>query len=92
MTMLFEAAQSSRDREEIDGPGAIKAIQHSAVHPKWVLGFENAQAMYEGSQLAIHQLELLLLYRCNFQDRVIRRTDGIGVKVYIPWRQITAEV
>ncbi len=83
-TSLVGATSRTGGSPEVDGPGAITGIRNSAIHPKGGQRFSDDQVIYEGGQIAIRYLELLILNRLGYMGATNSRVDRSGPE-YVPW-------
>lgn len=68
-----------------DGPSAISAIRNDLVHPE-KRGYGNLA--YETWQLALHYVELVIFYLCNYHGRYSDRTRWpkfVAETELVPW-------
>jgi hypothetical protein len=80
---LHSAAQAIQP--PLDGPGAVAEIRNGTVHPKAQPRLTDDQVIYEGGQLAMRYLEMLLLHRLGYMGTVLNRVNGSEIEV-VPWR------
>jgi hypothetical protein len=81
----IDVAPRDKPAKPMDGPGLITEMRNAAVHPKPGRWDDDLRVAFEGGQLAIRYLELLMLHRLGYQGATVDRRGQSLAGDAVPW-------